>query len=88
MESKVINTSDKILTIVKQKGIISFTELEDSLDDSYNLIFLAIDKLVRENKITLERDRTEYLLSSRNHLRNHSIGHILESSGSGKNHLI
>ena len=80
MESKVINTSDKILTIVKQKGTISFTELEGSLDDSYNLIFLAIDKLVREDKITLERDRAEYLLSTRNHM--------LGLNGLIKNHMI
>lgn len=86
MESKVINTSDKILTIVKQKGIISFSELEDSLDDSYNLIFLAIDKLVREDKITLERNRTEYLLTSRN--RTNRREHILETNGGHKNHLI
>lgn len=86
MESKVINTSDKILTIVKQKGIISFSELEDSLDDSYNLIFLAIDKLVREDKITLERNRTEYLLTSRN--RTNRLEHILETNGGRKNHLI
>ncbi len=80
MESKVINTSDKILTIVKQKGTISFTELEGSLDDSYNLIFLAIDKLVREDKISLKRDQAEYLLSTRNH--------ILGLNGLIKNHMI
>lgn len=66
MESNVMNTSDRILTLIKQKGTMSFTELEDNLDDSYNVIFLAIDKLVRENKITLERKRTEYLLSTKN----------------------
>lgn len=66
MESNVMNTSDRILTLIKQRGTMSFTELEDNLDDSYNVIFLAIDKLVRENKITLERKRTEYLLSTKN----------------------
>lgn len=64
MESKVSTTSDKILTLVKEKGCISFSELEGSLTDSYNVIFLAIDKLVRENKISLERNRTDYLLST------------------------
>lgn len=64
MESKVISTSDKILTLVKEKGCMSFSELEGSLSDSYNVIFLAIDKLVRENKINLERNRTDYLLST------------------------
>ena len=66
MESKVISTSDKILTLVKEKGCMSFSELEGSLSDSYNVIFLAIDKLVRENKINLERNRTDYLLSTPN----------------------
>jgi len=64
MESKVISTSDKILTLVKEKGCISFSELEGSLSDSYKVIFLAIDKLVRENKINLERNRTDYILST------------------------
>lgn len=65
MESaKVICTSEKILTLIKEKGCISFTELESSIDDSYNIIFLAIDKLARENKINLQRNRAEYLLST------------------------
>lgn len=64
MESKVLSTSNKILTLVKEKGCISFTELENSLDDSYNVIFLAIDRLVRENKISLQRNRRDYLLSA------------------------
>ena len=67
MESKVSITSDKILTLVKEKGCISFSELEGSLNDSYNVIFLAIDKLVRENKINLQRNRTDYLLSTPNY---------------------
>ncbi|HZX47940.1 MAG TPA: hypothetical protein VFF47_01840, partial [Nitrospirota bacterium] len=50
----------------KEKGCISFSELEGSLNDSYNVIFLAIDKLVRENKINLQRNRTDYLLSTPN----------------------
>lgn len=62
MESKVLSTSKKILTLVEEKGCISFTELESSLDDSYNVIFLAIDRLVRENKISLQRNRADYLL--------------------------
>ncbi len=64
MESKIISTSEKILTLVKQKGCISFTELEGSMDDSYNVIFLAIDRLVRENKLSLQRNMTGYLLST------------------------
>ncbi len=64
MESKVSATSEKILTLVKEKGCISFSEIEGSLTDSYNVIFLAIDKLVRENKINLQRNSTEYLLST------------------------
>ena len=66
MESKVSTTSEKILTLVKEKGCISFSELEGNLTDSYNVIFLAIDKLVRENKISLQRNRTDYLLSTPN----------------------
>ncbi|MCC7202625.1 MAG: hypothetical protein IT393_08215 [Nitrospirae bacterium] len=64
MESKVSSTSEKILVLVKEKGCISFSELESCLTDSYNVIFLAIDKLVRENKINLQRNRADYLLST------------------------
>jgi len=67
MESKVSTTSERILTLVKEKGCISFSELEGNLTDSYNVIFLAIDKLVRENKINLQRNRTDYLLSPLNY---------------------
>jgi len=67
MESKVSTTSERILTLVKEKGCISFSELEGNLTDSYNVIFLAIDKLVRENKINLQRNRTDYLLSTPNY---------------------
>ncbi len=71
METKLLYnsvsiTSDKILTLIKEKGCISFSELEHSLDDSYNLIFLAIDKLARENKIVLQRNRFDYLISTAN----------------------
>lgn len=61
--TSVSMTSDKILTLIKERGTISFSELENSLDDSYNLIFLAIDKLARENKINLQRNRSDYLIS-------------------------
>jgi len=64
MESKIVCTSEKILTLIKEKGCVSFTELENSIDDSYNLIFLAIDKLVRENKLSLQRNRTDYLIAT------------------------
>ena len=67
MESKVSTTSERILTLVTEKGCISFSELEGNLTDSYNVIFLAIDKLVRENKISLQRNRTDYLLSTPNY---------------------
>lgn len=80
MESKVNTTSEKILTLVKEKGCISFSELEGSLTDSYNVIFLAIDKLVRENKINLARNRTDYLLSTPNlgiRINDVSIGKVL-----------
>ena len=64
MESKVISTSEKILTLVRQKGSVSFSELEDSINDSYNVIFLAIDRLVRANKLSLQRKTNDYLLTS------------------------
>ena len=76
MEYRVISTSEKILTLVKQKGSVSFTELEHSIDDSYNVIFLAIDKLVRENKLSLHREMSEYLLSSSNYQETGSLSEV------------
>jgi len=76
MESRVISTSEKILTLVKQKGSVSFTELEHSIDDSYNVIFLAIDRLVRENKLSLHREMSEYLLSSSNYQETSSLSEV------------
>lgn len=76
MESRVISTSEKILTLVKQKGSVSFTELEHSIDDSYNVIFLAIDRLVRENKLSLHREMSEYLLTSSSYQETGALSEI------------
>jgi len=76
MESRVISTSEKILTLVKQKGSVSFTELESSIDDSYNVIFLAIDRLVRENKLSLHREMSEYLLTSSSYQETGSLTEV------------
>lgn len=80
MESKIFSTSEKILTLVKQKGCMSFTELENSIDDSYNVIFLAIDKLVRENKLSLQRNTADYLLTTPRHADENLLIDEAESS--------
>jgi hypothetical protein len=63
MNSEVNSVSDKILEFVEKKGPISFLELESTLKTSYNLVFLALDKMVRENKIALHRNGNDYQIS-------------------------
>lgn len=63
MNSQVTLVSEKILEFVEQKGPISFVELENSLNISYNLVFLALDQMVRDNKVTLHRKGNDYQIS-------------------------
>ncbi len=71
MKEPVNEVSKKILNLVTEKGGITLFELEQALDVSYNLIFLAIDSMVTNNQIHLKRCGRDYLLSgveSRNKL--------------------
>ena len=63
MKEPVNEVSKKILDLVAKKGGVTLLELEQSLDVSYNLIFLAIDSMVTSNQINLKRCGRDYLLS-------------------------
>jgi hypothetical protein len=63
MNSEVNVVSERILEFVEKKGPISFIELENSLNISYNLVFLALDQMVRDNKIALRRKGNDYQIS-------------------------
>ena len=56
-------TVDRVQDVVQQNGSVTLSELESILDTSFNLIFLAIDKLSRENKIQIKRGGKDYVLS-------------------------
>ena len=56
-------TVDRVQNVVQQNGSVTLSQLEAILDTSFNLIFLAIDKLSQENKIQVEKGEQDYVLS-------------------------
>ena len=56
-------TVDRVQNVVQQNGSVTLSQLETILDTSFNLIFLAIDKLSQENKIQVEKGGQDYVLS-------------------------
>ena len=48
-------TASRIDSVVKQQGSISLSSLEYSIDASYNLIFLAVERLVARGKLRLKK---------------------------------
>ena len=63
MKEPIYEVSRQILNLVEKNGDITLLELEQTLDISYNLIFLAIDNMVTNNQINLRRSGRDYLLS-------------------------
>ena len=56
-------TVERVQDVVQQNGSVTLSNLESILDTSFNLIFLAIDKLSQENKIQVEKGGQDYVLS-------------------------
>ena len=63
MNDLVSLTARKVQVVVEEKGRVSLSHLETEVDASYNLIFLAIDKLVADKKIRLIKGDLGYTLS-------------------------
>ena len=63
MQNILSVTVDRIQNVVQQNGSVTLSQLEAILDTSFNLIFLAIDKLSQENKIHVEKGGQDYALS-------------------------
>ncbi|HKZ57607.1 MAG TPA: hypothetical protein VJ024_07880 [Thermodesulfovibrionales bacterium] len=63
MKKPINEVSRQILDIVEKSGGISLYDLEQTLDVSYNLIFLAIDNMVANKQVNLKRHGREYFLS-------------------------
>lgn len=62
MHNLLTVTVDRVQNVVQQNGSVTLSQLETILDTSFNLIFLAIDKLSRENKIHIKRGGRDYVL--------------------------
>ncbi len=56
-------TASKIHTMVQQQGSITLAKLEYAIDASYNLIFLAVERLVATGKLNLKKDEWDYTVS-------------------------
>lgn len=63
MKETLNEVSKQILDIVAKKGGVTLFELEQSMNVSYNLIFLAIDRMVTSNTLNLKKCGRDYLLS-------------------------
>lgn len=63
MKEPIYQVSEQILELVEKNGSITLFELEQTLDVSYNLIFLAIDNMVTANRINMKRCGKDYVLS-------------------------
>ncbi len=57
-------TAEKIYDVLQKRGSVSLTHLESMVNVSYNLLFLAIDRLSTEQKIRIRRKESDYILSS------------------------
>ena len=70
MRDPLAMTAEKVTQIIQQKGSITLSELESEIDASYNLIFLAIDRMVAESKLQIKKWGRDYLISP------HKFGHV------------
>jgi predicted transcriptional regulator len=57
-------TAEKIYDVLQKKGSVSLTHLESMVNVSYNLLFLAIDRLSAENRIRIRKKESGYILSA------------------------
>lgn len=66
MKEPIYDVSKQILELVEKAGGMTLFELEQNLDVSYNLIFLAIDNMVTSNQISLKKFGKDYFLTGNN----------------------
>ena len=64
MKEPLSNVSKQIKNLIDKNGSITLFELEQNLNTSYNLIFLAIDRMVSSNEIILRRCGKDYFISN------------------------
>lgn len=56
-------TASRIHSVVKHQGSITLSNLEYAIDASYNLIFLAVERLVATGEINLRKGEWDYIVS-------------------------
>ena len=59
-------TASKIDCVVKQQRSISLSNLEYTIDASYNMIFLAVERLVARGKLRIKKSEGDYIISLSN----------------------
>ncbi len=57
-------TTERVHGIVQKQGSVSLSHLETTLNTSFNLLFLAIDRLVIDGKISIRKGEWDYIISS------------------------
>ena len=66
MKVPISDVSKQILELVERTGGMTLFELEQNLDVSYNLIFLAIDNMVTSNQLSLKKFEKDYFITANN----------------------
>ena len=57
-------TAERVQNVVRKSGSIPLSHLESTINVSYNLLFLAIDRLSAERKIQIRRKDRDYIIFS------------------------
>lgn len=73
MKEPMYDVSRQILELVEKNGGMTLFELEQNLDVSYNLIFLAIDNMVASNQLNMKKCGRDYFLTGNNVLAKISV---------------
>lgn len=63
MNNMLHQTRETVQDIVQRTGSITLANLECAVDTSFNLLFLAIEQLIAENKIKIRRGEWDYIIS-------------------------
>jgi len=64
MQDLLSITVGKVQDVVQKKGSITLSHLESTINVSFNLLFLAIDRLSTERKIWIRRTDMDYIIFS------------------------
>jgi hypothetical protein len=58
----ILITLEKVQDVIRKKRSVTLSHLISVTDASFNLIFLAIDRLSSEHKINIRREEADYIL--------------------------